>query len=292
MRSLPSGGKASPFMAQGSRVCPHCGKLNGIDEETCYSCGKRLPGPLMGAISGLLEDIRAQGFPLTKVFWGLCVFVFAASLSVDANPGALVTGFRDSTSVRFGALYAPWVSTEPFRLLSATFVHGNVLHIVFNSGALLYLGSIVENKLGSARFAVLFVLSAIAGFALSVYWDPRGSVVGASGGIFGLLGALTAMYLVRKDILLRSVVLPMLIFALIMTFVFPNISISSHLGGLGAGFALGLVFELGRRRRALDWLMTVLAVLAVGASVGSLVLSNRSPHWKELRLEEEMRGPH
>jgi membrane associated rhomboid family serine protease len=278
-------------MAQGSRVCPNCGGLNGIDEETCYRCGKRLPGPVTGAVSGLLAELRAQEHPMTKVFWALSILVFAACLAVDADPKALLYGFRNSTSLRFGELFGPLVGTEPFRLLSATFVHGGALHIFFNSGALLYLGRFVEGEFGSARFAILFVLSAIGGFALAVFWNPYVRVVGASGGIFGLIGAMTAMFLVRRDPVLKKAVVQMLIYALIMTFIFPGISISAHLGGLAAGVVIGFFFELTRRTRALDKVMVALAVLAVGASVGSIVLSNRSPFWKEVRMEEEMRGP-
>jgi membrane associated rhomboid family serine protease len=277
-------------MAQGSRVCPNCGGLNGIEEQTCYRCGKRLPGPVTGAFSGLLEELRNFEHPMTKVFWVLCVLVFAACLAVEGDPAALLRGFSFSTALRFGELFGPIVPYEPFRLLSAAFVHANVLHIVFNAGALLYLGRFVEGEFGSARFAVLFVLSAVGGFALAVFWNPYVRVVGASGGIFGLIGAMTAMFLVRRDPVLKRAVVQMLIYALIMTFVFPRISISAHLGGLAVGVVVGLFFELTRRTRGLDKVMVVLAVLAVGASVGSVVLSNRSPFWKEVRLQEELRG--
>jgi membrane associated rhomboid family serine protease len=277
-------------MAQGSRVCPNCGGLNGIDEETCYRCGKRLPGAVTGAFSGVLQELRAFEHPMTKLFWALSILVFAACLAVDASPKALLYGFRDSTSLRFGELFGPFVGPEPFRLLSAAFVHGGALHIFFNSGALLYLGRFVEGEFGSARFAILFVLSVIGGFALAVFWNPYVRVVGASGGIFGLIGAMTAMFLVRRDPVLKKAVVQMLIYALIMTFIFPGISVTAHLGGLATGVAVGFLFELDRRRRTLDKLMVVLAVLAVGASVGSIILANRSPVWKEVRLQEEMRG--
>lgn len=272
-------------------MCPNCGGLNGIDEETCYRCGERFPGPVTGAFAGLLETLRNFEHPMTRLFWVLSVLVFAACLAVDANPKALLYGFRASTSLRFGELFGPLVPFEPFRLLSATFVHAGALHIFFNSGALLYLGRFVEGEFGSARFAILFVLSAIGGFALAVFWDPNVRVVGASGGIFGLIGAMTAMFLVRRDPVLKAAVVRMLIYALIMTFIFPGISVSAHLGGLASGLVVGLFFELERRRRrALEKLMSALAVVAVAASVGSILLANRSPVWKEVLAQEELRG--
>ncbi len=214
--------------------------------------------------------------PDDQALLGALDLVFAACLAVDANPKALLYGFRDSTSLRFGELFGPFVEARAIRL-SAAFVHGGALHIFFNSGALLYLGRFVEGEFGSARFAILFVLSVIGGFALAVFWNPLRARRRRERGDLRLIGAMTAMFLVRRDPVLKKAVVQMLIYALIMTFIFPGISVTAHLGGLATGVAVGFLFELDRRRRTSTKLMVVLAVLAVGASVGSIILANRSP---------------
>jgi uncharacterized membrane protein YvbJ len=72
-------------MASGSRVCAQCGALNGIDEKTCYRCGKRMAGPVASAAGGILADFSADGLPVTKLMAFLCVVVYALMVASDGG---------------------------------------------------------------------------------------------------------------------------------------------------------------------------------------------------------------
>jgi len=274
-------------MSQGSRVCPHCGGLNGIDEKTCYRCHKSLPGPVAGSVKGLWQEALGVEFPMTKLLWGLSVIVFAACIAVDHLP---VTGsFRGSTYLRFGALVGEVAALEPWRFVSAIYVHAGVLHILFNSIALVDLGRLIEAEFRSARMAVLFVLSGALGFVASYLWRGNDTfTLGASGGIFGLIGAIGALYVKRRDEFLRGVLVRLFVYAVAMAVLMPRIDHAAHLGGLATGFVVGLAFAYERRRRWVGGLMALLAALALIGSVASVALSAQSPVWKQQRAWELM----
>jgi rhomboid protease GluP len=123
-------------MAHGSRVCRGCGRLNSVDDKACYNCGKRLPGPLTSSAMGWFTDFSEDGLPATKLIAGLCILVYGLMMAVDAaagvGPGDVLWGFKASTSVRFGMLMGLVIGSEPWRVLSAVFLHVNILHIGMN----------------------------------------------------------------------------------------------------------------------------------------------------------------
>src|SRR5215212_6437074 len=95
-------------MANGSRVCPQCRALNGIDEKTCYRCGKRLPGPLASSALGALTNFSADGLPATKLVALICIVVYALCAISDGGFKlnlSLSSAFSGSTLLRFGVLW-------------------------------------------------------------------------------------------------------------------------------------------------------------------------------------------
>lgn len=284
-------------MAHGSRVCPGCGRLNSADDKACYNCGKRLPGPLGTTLLGFLSDFSEDGLPATKLLFGTCVVVFALSMASDAGTkGAAgrmfgLMGFSAATSLRFGALLGPpIINFEPWRVLSAVFLHGSGLHIAINMFSLVSLGRTLEPHFRSARFMVLYLLSGALGFCATVWWQGQQAFsVGASGAIFGLLGAFIGALVIRRNSGWQRVFMSNLIMAFALAFFVPNVDNSAHLGGFVAGFLLGLLLELEPQPRKRDRLMTGLAVAGMLAVVASIVLSARSPVWKAYRAAEELR---
>jgi rhomboid protease GluP len=284
-------------MAHGSRICPACGKLNGASEDRCFYCQRRLPGPLSSALIDAYKSVLGEDFPMTKLLVGLNLLVFGLCVAVDRNVPLFSGGFRVSTLVRFGALardlYFGQPGLEVWRYLSAMFVHASLLHVGFNLLALTNLGRALEPLLKPARFTVLFLASGVFGFLVSGYWSllfapPFGPAplftVGASGGVFGLLGALIGVLYARRDPAWKQALLQNALFAAILALAFP-VNTPAHVGGAIVGTAFGYLLEKERRPARLAGLFRVLALLGLLASVGSIVLSQSSPLWREVERE-------
>jgi membrane associated rhomboid family serine protease len=159
---------------------------------------------------------------------------------------------------------------EWWRLFTSMFLHGSFLHIAFNMFALWWLGSVVETSLGAVRYLLLYVASGLAGSAGAIIFAPHAPTVGASGAIFGLLGALLVLeYLQTGSFAGQAMTL--IILNLALSFAVPNISIGGHIGGLIGGLlATGaLVFTRYRRPRYIGPALVVLiGVHSVGIAVG------------------------
>jgi rhomboid protease GluP len=174
---------------------------------------------------------------LTRILIAINVIVFgweqfAGPLATDpslANHGALI-----GTHVLAG---------EWWRIVTAAFLHGSVMHILFNMFALFQVGQFVEAVYGTPRMAAIYFISMIGSGLLVTVIDPTEPTVGASGAIFGLFGALVVagMRLGKpgRDLLRQSI--GVIVLNLIIGFTVPNISNSGHIGGLIAGFLSGLV---------------------------------------------------
>lgn len=280
-----------PAMAQRARVCPHCGKLNGADESTCYSCGRRLPGPALTAVLDLWQSALGREYPLTKLFVGLCLIVFAFT---TAGAGKLdVLGGSTSQTIRWGALLTGFGFQEPWRFLSAMFVHYGILHVGFNMMALWDVGRAIEQRIGSARFVLLFLGTGIVGFVASEYWYAfRGAytpTAGASGGLFGLIAAFIGYLYAQGDPAWKQFLVRVVVYAAIFAFALP-VNNAAHIGGALAGFPLGYAFYKEKRPWQRRWLFGGLAALLVVASLASIALSLRSPLWRVVRQIEIERG--
>lgn len=280
-------------MASGSRVCPYCGKLNAAEDTSCYSCKKRFPGPLARSLGGFWTDFSADGLPGTKLIALICLLVYALLMASDGPlrlDFSMVAGFKTSSLLRFGALYTNLVYFEPFRLLSAVYLHLGLFHIGMNLLGLVGLGREVERHYGTARFLVLYNLAGVLGFVASQWWYERTlgtspTTAGASGALFGLLGAEVGRLWAQRDPRWSRQAVNYLVGALIWNFVMP-MNTAAHLGGFVAGGALAALFEQERRRHRLNALASILAVFFVIASVASVALAIRSPVWKRQRQLE------
>jgi rhomboid protease GluP len=151
--------------------------------------------------------------------------------------------------IRFGSNFRPltWAGEE-WRLLSSAFLHFGIVHISLNMFALVQGGSLVERLFGSTRFALIYLLSALAGSVVSSSWQPLGNGVGASGAIFGVYGALLAFLAVRRADIppnwLKSIGSSTALFclySLVIGWAHPLIDNAAHIGGLLAGFVSGAI---------------------------------------------------
>ncbi|SOC18523.1 rhomboid protease GluP [Ureibacillus xyleni] len=137
-----------------------------------------------------------------------------------------------------------------WRIITSVFIHGGFLHVLFNMFSLFLFGPELEKIAGKARFITIYVLAGIFGnVATFVTQDPLYASVGASGAIFGIFGAFSALvYYTRRTMpQLKQIILPLVIISVIITFLSPNVNIASHLGGLVTGFLLGLSYFSPKR---------------------------------------------
>ena len=176
-----------------------------------------------------------------------------------------------------GLLYGPAVANgDWWRLISAAFLHGNLVHIGLNMLALYWLGSPVETYLGHLRYLAVYVVSGLAGSAGALLVTPTEPTVGASGAIFGIMGALLVIeYLQTRQLAGQALMLiaPNLLF----TFSIPGISIGGHLGGLAGGILSTLALaRFGRGH--LEYGRVGVAGIAGVAAVG--VASIAVAYWK------------
>ncbi len=208
---------------------------------------------------------------VTLTLIGLCVLGYLLS-------GGFPFGSGQSQLFYDGALAAPPIGAggQYWRLVTAGFLHAGLMHLAFNMILLWFIGSQMEPQLGRARFLALYVVSLLGGSFGALLLSPNALTVGASGAIFGLMGAASAIIYARGGNPLQSGIGMLLVFNLVFSFVLSNVSIGGHLGGLAAGALAGGAFVMAERRGqpAIGW--AACGAIALVAVVGSLVLAAAS----------------
>jgi len=167
-----------------------------------------------------------------------------------------------------GALY-PWFAyrsdfteTQPWRMLTAAFMHASILHVLFNMFSLFIFGPAIEATVGRVRFIVLYLLAAFGGSVAVAVLAPSQAVVGASGAIFGLLGA---FFIIQRRLGGNNTQLLVLIgLNVLFGFIVPNVSWQAHLGGLVVGAAVAAIYHSTRRRNQRVLQVVSVAAVAVG----------------------------
>jgi membrane associated rhomboid family serine protease len=242
---------------------------------------------LATGVVGFFRETLSGEAPFTRLFLGLNLLVFALCMVSDHRLPLFQDNFRISTTVRFGALVGRLGAAQPWRYLSAVFVHFNVLHVGMNCWVLSRVGASAERELGKARFVVLFVISGVLGFVVSTLWsggvDPP--TAGASGALFGLFGSVVGILLARRNPAWKQALLENLVWIAILAFMGP-INNAAHVGGLAAGALLGFLFSKEPRKLRLDLPFGLIAGLLLVLSLASVVLSALSPAWRIVRDQE------
>ena len=272
------------------KLCPACGTLVGATATRCHQCGASLTFSLAAASKSLGRLMPATS-PATYAILGLSVLIYVVSLLVTIRmSGSLpvggglfgllgLGGVNGDVLQRLGAsLPYPVDIVQPWRLVTAVFLHASVLHIVFNMWVLMDLGPQIEELYGSARFLFIYVVCGIGGYVLSsAFWHFS---VGGSGAIVGLIGVMLALTTGRQSIgmrMLRSQLIRWLIYLAIWGLVVPGIDNYAHAGGLATGFILGKIMTdrppatPQERKRA--YLLGWVAALAVAGSFALAALT-------------------
>ena len=185
-------------------------------------------------------------YPVTSVIIALNILIYILELVIGQS--LLNRGMFVSTPEwNYFSLQEPW------RYVTAVFLHLSLQHILFNMFAVLVFAPPLERMLGHTRYAIFYLICGIFGNLVSAIAELRTSGAGASGAIYGIYGAYLFLALMKKsmDEASRKTVYTILIFGLIYSFITPQVGVWAHIGGLFAGFviAYGLDWYHSMRRR-------------------------------------------
>jgi rhomboid protease GluP len=249
----------------GSVVCPSCRNLVGVNDERCYNCGRWNPG-LWGFAPVLSRMGRDLGF--TPLVLTACMVLYTYSLVIDPHGIRMSAGTEfllpsNTALAIFGAagrapvfFYGRWWS-----VLTASWLHGGFLHILFNMLWLRQLAPETAEAYGASRMIIIYTISGVIGFSLSTL---AGSfiTVGASAPIFGLLAAL--VYYGRKtgSSALGGQAMMYAAMLFIFGFISPNVDNWAHAGGFIGGYAAAMFLNPMKPER-LDHLLAAFACLGI-----------------------------
>lgn len=141
-----------------------------------------------------------------------------------------------------------------WRFITPMFLHGSFMHLLFNMFSLFLFGPELEKLTGKVRFLTVYGLAGLFGTVATYFLEPANYLhVGASGAIFGILGAFAALLYYGRRALpqLRQIILPIIVISIVMTFVTPNINATAHIAGMITGFLVGLSYF--HPKRIVSW---------------------------------------
>lgn len=274
----------------GSVVCASCGSLVGVNDDKCYTCGRRNPG-LWGFGRALREFGNDLGF-LTLVTYG-CSALYAGTLlltlligqQIQMNSIFSLFGPSRGSLLSFGAsgtepviLYGRW-----WTILSAGWLHAGLPHLFFNMMMVRELGPPTAEVYGAGRMIIIYVIGGAAGFLLSSiagYVVPPLPIigagtftVGASAPIFGLVGAL--MYYSRRggSSLMRSAVMGYVMSAVMFGLLMPGIDNYAHAGGYLGGYLTGRWLDPLKRERMDHFFIAAGCLIVSGLAILASILT-------------------
>jgi rhomboid protease GluP len=258
---------------------------------TAEDVASRLPVARSAEFQPLLPsqiEFEAETHRRAPVTWVTLALVTLNLLAFVATllGGAGLLKPSGSTYIEWGSNFGPYATSgDWWRLLTSNFLHLGLFHLLFNMWALAATGTLIERLLGSVRFAFVYVVAAIGSSFASLLWNPEVNSVGASGAIFGLYGVLLAVLRRGPRFVPGSIIVPMRNFTLIFVVVMlaaglptDGIDNAAHVGGLVAGFIVGLLIArplsvTATRPRATDTVaFDDTTMFAVAAGVAALLL--------------------
>ena len=177
-----------------------------------------------------VEKVFKPKFPtITYAILAINIIVFVIPLLYGQSETMVAQFCVHGPSVRYGHYY---------RLFTGMFLHGSILHLIFNSYALYVIGSQIESFLGKFKFLIIYLVGGLMGSLFSITFNGNMASIGASGAIFGLMGALVYFgyhYRVYLGNVIKSQIIPLIVFNLVLGFVMSGVDNSAHIGGLIGG---------------------------------------------------------
>ncbi len=271
-------------------MCPSCGRLVGVNDKKCFSCGRPAPG-----LWGFAPVLRRLGgdFGFSELVIGACSLLYLLTIVID--PSGLRTGSILSflaPSPRALIVFGASGPLPVFQLdrwwtvLSAGWLHGGLIHILFNMMWVRQLAPATAAVYGGSRTVVIYVLSSVVGFVASSFGgaylgmfsfllggSPGSYTVGASAAIFGLLGAVVygGRRGVASDLARQAWIWAILLFVLGMFF--RGVDNWAHLGGFVGGFVVARFLNPMRAEKMDDTLAAGVCLVASAVAVAASVVT-------------------
>ncbi len=258
--------------------CSSCGRPICPDCMTSTSVGMRCPECSRQRTRTVRMRDMASIPRVTYALIAINVIAFLAegniTLAGGGNgdgvylKGALLGSSELPSLAGQGVAHGQW-----WRLGTSGFLHENILHIGFNMLVLYYLGVLLEPAIGHLRFAAIYAVSLLAGSLGALLVSPHTLTVGASGAVFGIMGAAAVEMRARQIPLMQSGVGGLILINLVFSFTVPDVSWGGHIGGLVGGVLAALVIQLASRYRSQLIAIGGCSAIAVVAVAGSLATS-------------------
>ncbi len=262
-------------------MCPNCRAFITTSDRVCPYCNVQL-GPRA-------VDMRATQFAASFVPRGNLASIIVLTINVAFYLVEIAISYKQGKStdvsgqvaVLLGAKYGPLIHAGQYwRLITAGFLHGGLMHILMNSWSLFILVTEVEQFYGTNRLIVAYVFSTFTGFLCSLYWSPHSLSLGASAACFGMFGIMLAMGLRnRADPLAQAVRAhygQWVVIGIVLSLM-PGIDMAAHIGGFIGGFIVGWLGGLpGLPDTPRETLWKVLAAVALAVTLYAFVQDYRS----------------
>jgi membrane associated rhomboid family serine protease len=264
----------------GRPICPECMVAAPVGHQ-CPTCVAEARREYRQGPGRRVAVANAKAISVTTVLLALMGVGYVLEI-VSGGAGSLVTGPSTLHLVRLGASVGlaqlpsgdvVGIATgQEWRMVTAIFLHGGILHLLMNAYALWIFGPVVERELGRTRFLAIFLTTGLFASAASYAFAsaPAQVGVGASGAIFGVVGAFVSYNYRHRELAIAAArlrgLVPFLLLNVILTFSFPLIDWRAHVGGFAAGLVAGVVAEgWGRRTSRVAIAVAGFAALTVGA---------------------------
>ena len=191
----------------------------------------------------------------------MCIIFYIVPILLGDYQWILNSGCVHGPSIRGGQYY---------RLLTGMFLHGSIMHLFFNAYALYVIGSQIENYFGRIKYLIIYLFSGLMGGLFSMTFGGNAASIGASGAIFGLMGALLYFgyhYRVYLGNVLKTQLIPLIIFNLVLGFILTGVDNFAHIGGLIGGVLIAKAVGVKDKSTTFDkvngWIITTIFTLVI-----------------------------
>jgi membrane associated rhomboid family serine protease len=251
----------------GRPICPDCMTTTPVGMR-CPECSReRTP------VKTLRNIARRPEVTIALIAINVLAFLAEGNITLSGQPtskvyeeGALLGSIRGFPTL--GVAHGQW-----WRIVTSGFLHENIIHIGFNMYVLYILGQMLEPALGRLKFGTIYAVSLLTGSFGALLVTPHSPTVGASGAVFGVMGAAAVEMRARQIPIMQSGVGGLILINLVISFALPGISWGGHIGGLLGGALAALVIQLGDRYRRQALALAGCVAIGAAAFAGSILIA-------------------
>jgi membrane associated rhomboid family serine protease len=251
----------------GRPICPDCMTTTPVGMR-CPECSRERT-----QVKTLRNTARRPEVTIALIAINVLAFLAEGNITLSGQPtskvyeeGALIGSIRGFPTL--GVAHGQW-----WRIVTSGFLHENIIHIGFNMYVLYILGQMLEPALGRLKFGTIYAVSLLTGSFGALLVTPHSPTVGASGAVFGVMGAAAVEMRARQIPIMQSGVGGLILINLVISFALPGISWGGHIGGLIGGALAALVIQLGDRYRRQALALAGCAAIGAAAFAGSILIA-------------------